>query len=523
MKGVNVKRIVRNLMVMLMAFAVVFSPIQQAFAVTEEVQGTPDPNFNVVTDIKDGVYECNADDLYVEGAKMHPPKMTVKNIVVSKGRATATVVFNKKTYSKFRINFETRDTKNDNNSYLENAPVKIGEKMGVQGYSTLMDKWVGPFFMVIPKDKLVDNTADYTKVDEAIKKVPADLSKYTDDTVKALNTALAAVNRTKSKTAQAEVDKMASDIENAIGNLKEKPVKADTKLTPGIYKIEPRSDEDDPSTCGIDTGKSKMFRIMGGTVTIGVNGKPVSVDIYLSGQGYDALYSGEKMDQMPKGIITKENTNKLWTKAELPFSEAAVYQEGMLDGTSLYHFDFAVPENSIDEFIKIGGHSAKYDQWSHKEMKINGDRLTKISDLPELKVEIKTENINLDKGEAVFRVPNVEVSNFVSLKVDNKDVEKDEYTLTKGSIIISLKKAFLEKIGTGEHTISVETKKGVAETKFTVNGKAESNKTTAAAASTKTTTAGTPKTGDGNSLMVSMILLIIAALSITAVAKANKK
>lgn len=96
MKGVNVKRIVRNLMVMLMAFAVVFSPIQQAFAVTEEVQGTPDPNFNVVTDIKDGVYECNADDLYVEGAKMHPPKMTVKNIVVSKGRATATVVFNKK-------------------------------------------------------------------------------------------------------------------------------------------------------------------------------------------------------------------------------------------------------------------------------------------------------------------------------------------------------------------------------------------------------------------------------------------
>ena len=62
--------------------------------------------------------------------------------------------------------------------------------------------------------------ADYSKVDAAIAKVPADLSIYTEESVAALNEALNAVNRDLDITKQSEVDKMAAAIKKAIANLK---------------------------------------------------------------------------------------------------------------------------------------------------------------------------------------------------------------------------------------------------------------------------------------------------------------
>ena len=58
--------------------------------------------------------------------------------------------------------------------------------------------------------------ADYSKVDAAIAKVPADLSIYTEESVAALNEALRDLDITK----QSEVDKMAAAIKKAIANLK---------------------------------------------------------------------------------------------------------------------------------------------------------------------------------------------------------------------------------------------------------------------------------------------------------------
>lgn len=64
--------------------------------------------------------------------------------------------------------------------------------------------------------------ADYTKVDEAKSKVPADLSVYTDESVKALQDALAAVVEDKDVTEQIAVNGYATSIENAIVGLKYK-------------------------------------------------------------------------------------------------------------------------------------------------------------------------------------------------------------------------------------------------------------------------------------------------------------
>lgn len=72
--------------------------------------------------------------------------------------------------------------------------------------------------------------ADYTKVDEALATVPQDLSIYTDETVKAVEDAVAAVKRGYKVDKQDEVDKMAADIEAAVKALVKKPATSpDTK------------------------------------------------------------------------------------------------------------------------------------------------------------------------------------------------------------------------------------------------------------------------------------------------------
>ena len=69
--------------------------------------------------------------------------------------------------------------------------------------------------------------ADYTKVDAALAKIPADLTAYTDETVTALNNAKANVVRGKALANQSAVDAMAKAIEDAIKALVEKPTSSD--------------------------------------------------------------------------------------------------------------------------------------------------------------------------------------------------------------------------------------------------------------------------------------------------------
>lgn len=66
---------------------------------------------------------------------------------------------------------------------------------------------------------LVERPADYAKVDEALARVPEDLSPYTDETVKAVEDAMAAVKRDLTVTQQEQVDKMAADVNAAVDAL----------------------------------------------------------------------------------------------------------------------------------------------------------------------------------------------------------------------------------------------------------------------------------------------------------------
>ena len=82
-------------------------------------------------------------------------------------------------------------------------------------------------------DALAYKPADYKAVDDALAKVPSDLSKYTDETVKKLKDAINAVDKNKNITEQADVDAFAKAIENAIAGLKLKPASISKTGTSG--------------------------------------------------------------------------------------------------------------------------------------------------------------------------------------------------------------------------------------------------------------------------------------------------
>ena len=97
-----------------------------------------------------------------------------------------------------------------------------------------MDRILG--LMDLYKENLL-TPADYTKVDEAIEKVPADLSMYTEESVKALNAAKEAVLEDSRKNEQATVDGWAKAIEDAIDGLTYKTADY-TKVDEAIAKAE---------------------------------------------------------------------------------------------------------------------------------------------------------------------------------------------------------------------------------------------------------------------------------------------
>lgn len=64
---------------------------------------------------------------------------------------------------------------------------------------------------------------DYSKVNEAINKVPADLSLYTDETASALQTVINGIDYNLSMDEQESINAMAKTIEDVIAALEYKP------------------------------------------------------------------------------------------------------------------------------------------------------------------------------------------------------------------------------------------------------------------------------------------------------------
>lgn len=112
---------------------------------------------------------------------------------------------------------------------------------------------------------------------------------------------------------------------------------------------------------------------------------------------------------------------------------------------------------------------------------------------------------------------------FQKVLVDGKEVARENYELTEGSTIVTLKASFLNTLGVGEHTLSVVSTTGTAETTFTV---AEAAKPAPGQTTTTTTTTATtskpkkkagketlPESGDSTYVMAGAVLAAgVAAL-----------
>lgn len=108
---------------------------------------------------------------------------------------------------------------------------------------------------------------------------------------------------------------------------------------------------------------------------------------------------------------------------------------------------------------------------------------------------------------------------FQKVLVDDKEVAAENYVLTEGSTIVTLKTSFLKTLGVGEHKLSVVSTTGTAETNFTVAEAANPTPTPGSSQVTTTTTTTTtskpkkkagketlPESGDSAYVMAGAVL-----------------
>lgn len=82
---------------------------------------------------------------------------------------------------------------------------------------------------------------------------------------------------------------------------------------------------------------------------------------------------------------------------------------------------------------------------------------------------------------------------FQKVLVDDREVAAENYVLTEGSTIVTLKASFLKTLGVGEHKLSVVSATGTAETTFTVVEAAKPAPGQTTTTTTTTTTTSKPK------------------------------
>lgn len=161
----------------------------------------------------------------------------------------------------------------------------------------------------------------------------------------------------------------------------------------------------------------------------------------------------------------------------------------------------------------------------HQECKICGEK-GKSEEIAILAPEIidgKGQTMVVEAAKDLSFRSNAPLEFFQKVLVDDKEVAAENYVLTEGSTIVTLKASFLKTLGVGEHKLSVVSATGTAETNFTV---AEAAKPAPGQTTTTTTTTATtskpkkkagketlPESGDSTYVMAGAVLAAgVAAL-----------
>lgn len=131
----------------------------------------------------------------------------------------------------------------------------------------------------------------------------------------------------------------------------------------------------------------------------------------------------------------------------------------------------------------------------HQECTVCGEK-GKSEEIAILASEIidgKGQTMVVDAAKDLSFRSNAPLKFFQKVLVDDKEVAAENYVLTEGSTIVTLKTSFLKTLGVGEHKLSVVSTTGTAETTFTVAEAAKPAPGQTTTTTTTTTTTSKPK------------------------------
>lgn len=135
-------------------------------------------------------------------------------------------------------------------------------------------------------------------------------------------------------------------------------------------------------------------------------------------------------------------------------------------------------------------------EWHQKCIACGERGKTEAIPAPEI-IDGKGQTMVVDAAKDLSFRSSAPIEFFQKVLVDDKEVTAENYVLTEGSTIVTLKTSFLKTLGVGEHRLSVVSTTGTAETTFTVAEAAKPAPGQTTTTTTTTTTTSKPKKKDG--------------------------
>ena len=202
--------------------------------------------------------------------------------------------------------------------------------------------------------------ADYSAVDAALDKIPADLTAYTDESIKTLSAAAEAVIRGKVIAKQADVDAMAKAIEDAIVELVKKPSPSSSSSSSSSRPSYPITTPDKTENGSVNISSTSAKR--GSVVTITVtpdagyvldkltvtdkDGKELSLT-KKSDTEYTFVMPAGKVEITPSFVKQAEEPSRVFVDVKTGdyFYDAVLWavEKGITNGTSAETFSPEAP------------------------------------------------------------------------------------------------------------------------------------------------------------------------------------
>lgn len=142
----------------------------------------------------------------------------------------------------------------------------------------------------------------------------------------------------------------------------------------------------------------------------------------------------------------------------------------------------------------------------HQECTVCGEKgkTEDIAILPPTIIEGAGQAITVDTAKDLSFRSNAPIKYFKTVLVDDMEVGADNFVLTSGSTIVTLKASFVKTLGVGEHKLSVVSTTGTAETTFTIAEAAKPTPDSSQTTTTTTTTSSKSKKKAGKATMPSV-------------------